>query len=572
MPAIGQRYHILRQLGSGGFGETFLAEDSQLPSRRRCVIKKLKPAHRNPALQTLLQERFEREAVVLERLGNACDRIPRLYAYFAEGGEFYLVQEWIDGQTLAEFVAQRGPQKEAFGRSLLMDLLNTLEVVHGQGIVHRDLKPENVMLRHRDGAAVPIDFGAVKEGLRATMAAQTVPSSIIIGTPGFMPPEQAAGKPIFASDLYSLALTILYVLTGRFPQEFPTDPTTGELRWQDSLPRLAPDLARVLQVALQPHPRDRYPTAAAMRQALLSGQTVPLTPQPQTPVAPPATVAVAATEGPDGGKSRGIGWVWPILVGGAIALGVTFQTSRPAAVTPTPPVAPMPALEPPQPTVQPAFYFLADSAYGNLENAANRVRVLTEKGYAEAGRLAPGDFANVRNDLHVVYAGRYPTLEACQAALTAYVQEVPDAYCALASNEAGAPTTRHFAQVPPQPEPPTVPDPPSDVPTIAEPATAIRDYYALINERRYKPAWARLTPEFQSGRAGSYSQFFLWWETVAQVEVLETQEVMADNDRAEVAVTLRYHMKNGRTETERLRVQLVLTPENLWAIAATEYL
>jgi len=461
MPAIGQRYHILQQLGSGGFGETFLAEDSQLPSRQRCVIKKLKPAPRNPALQTLLQERFEREAVVLERLGNACDRIPRLYAYFAEGGEFYLVQEWIDGQTLAEFVAQRGPQSEAFGRSLLIDLLNTLEVVHGQGIVHRDLKPENVMLRHRDGAAVPIDFGAVKEGLRATMAAQTVPSSIIIGTPGFMPPEQAAGKPIFASDLYSLALTILYVLTGRCPQEFPTDPTTGELRWQDSLPRLAPDLARVLQVALQPHPRDRYPTAAAMRQALLSGQTVTMAAaaRPQPPAAPPATVAVAATGAPslDAVKSQGIWWIWPILIGGAIALGVTFKTSRPAAVTPTPPVAPMPAPEPPQPTVQPAFYFLADSAYGNPENAANRVRALTEKGYAEAGRLTPGDFANVRNDLHVVYAGRYPTLEACQTALTAYVQEVPDAYCALASNEAGGPpppaTLPRWR--PPRPPPPT---------------------------------------------------------------------------------------------------------------------
>jgi len=82
----------------------------------------------------------------------------------------------------------------------------------------------------------------------------------------------------------------------------------------------------------------------------------------------------------------------------------------------------------------------------------------------------------------------------------------------------------------------------------------------------------RLTPEFQADRAGSYNNFFLWWETVAQVEVLETKEVMADNDRAEVAVTLRYQMKDGRTETERLRMQLVLTPENLWAIAATEYL
>ncbi|HAN45981.1 MAG TPA: serine/threonine protein kinase, partial [Cyanobacteria bacterium UBA8156] len=453
MPAIGQRYHILKQLGSGGFGETFLAEDTQLPSRQRCVIKKLKPTHSNPSLRTLLQERFEREAVVLEQLGNACDRIPRLYAYFAEGGEFYLVQEWIDGQTLGDFIEKQGPQSEAFGRSLLVDLLNTLEVVHGQGIVHRDLKPENVMLRHRDRAAVPIDFGAVKEGLRATMAAQTVPSSIIIGTPGFMPPEQAAGKPIFASDLYSLALTVLYVLTGRCPQELPMDPETGELRWQDVLPRLAPDLTRVLQTALQPHPRDRYPTAAAMRQALMPAQTTPPVVSPQTmplaqPQTPPATVAVASTCAPslDAVRGRGMGWAWPVLMGGAIAVGVAFKTSRPAEVPPAPPVVTVPAPEPPPPTIQPAFYFLADSAYGNPENAANRVRALTEQGYAEAGRLVPGDFANVRSDLHVVYAGRYPNLAACMAALAAYGQ--PDAYCALASNEVGAPDTRHFAQVP----------------------------------------------------------------------------------------------------------------------------
>ncbi|MGQ9865100.1 MAG: hypothetical protein ACUVSQ_02255 [Pseudanabaenaceae cyanobacterium] len=265
---------------------------------------------------------------------------------------------------------------------------------------------------------------------------------------------------------------------------------------------------------------------------------------------------------------KGLWWALLLPLSGAIALGLVFQTSRPGA---TPPLAVEPTPEPPQPTVPTAFYFLADSAYGNPENAANRVRALTEQGYAEAGRLTPGDFANVRNNLHLVYAGRYPSLEACMAALTAYAQTVPDAYCALASNEVGADDTRHFA-----PKPPVEPAPPPtdtvEKPTIVEPAAAIREYYDLINERRYKPAWARLTPEFQQGRAGSYSSFFLWWETVAKVEVLETKEVMADNDRALVVVTLRYHMKNDRTETERLQVQLVLMPGNLWAIAATEYL
>ncbi|NJK59123.1 MAG: serine/threonine protein kinase [Oscillatoriales cyanobacterium SM2_1_8] len=570
MPAIGQRYHILKQLGSGGFGETFLAEDAQLPSRQRCVIKKLKPANDNPALRTLLQERFQREAVVLEQLGNACDRIPRLYAYFAEGGEFYLVQEWIDGQTLADLVAQQGPQSEEFGRSLLMDLLTTLEIVHGQGMVHRDLKPENVMLRRRDGAAVPIDFGAVKEGLRATVAAHAVPSSIIIGTPGFMPPEQAAGKPIFASDLYSLALTILFALTGRWPQEFPVDPQTGEWHWQNHLPRLAPDFGRVLQTALEPHPRDRYATAAAMRQALMA--VPPTSPQVPTPRPAPvkATVAVAATCSPSLDVRRSGGWFWflPVALGGAITWGLALKPPPPAVPPATPPPTtlrePEPVPPPSQP--QPAFYFLADSSYANLENAANRVRALAEKGYAEAGRIAPGDFANVRDHWHRVYAGRYATLAACMEALNAYVQEVSDAYCAFASNEATAPDTKHFAQTPPP-----APTPAPTAPVLAAPETAIRDYYALINDRRYKPAWAQLTPEFQQDRAGTYSNFFLWWESVAQVEVLQTKEVMADNDRAQVEATLRYRMKDGRLETEQLRITLVLGPENTWAIAATEY-
>lgn len=92
---LNNRYRIINTLASGGFGETFLAQDTQMPSGRFCVIKQLKPIVNNPQIYQLVQERFQREAAILEELGETNNQIPRLYAYFTENGQFYLVQEWI---------------------------------------------------------------------------------------------------------------------------------------------------------------------------------------------------------------------------------------------------------------------------------------------------------------------------------------------------------------------------------------------------------------------------------------------------------------------------------------------
>lgn len=262
---LNHRYQVIRLLGERGFGKTFLAQDTQMPSHRSCVIKQLKPITTDPVIYQLVQERFQQEAAVLETLGEASDQIPRLYAYFSENGLFYLVQEWVEGATLDRLVQTEGVFDESAVRQILLSLLPVLAIVHQRNIIHRDIKPENIILRQCDQKPVLIDFGAVRQVVGTVVTAGGTPqSSIIIGTPGFMPSEQAIGRPIPASDLYSLGLTAIYLLTGKSPQQFSTDAQTGEFIWQNHAPQLSQQFTAVLDQAICSHPRDRYSSATEM--------------------------------------------------------------------------------------------------------------------------------------------------------------------------------------------------------------------------------------------------------------------------------------------------------------------
>ncbi|MGB7417532.1 MAG: serine/threonine-protein kinase, partial [Thermosynechococcaceae cyanobacterium] len=241
------RYQVLTVLGAGGFGHTFLAEDTQMPSRRKCVIKQLKPISDNPEVYQIVQERFQREAAILEQLGEAHPQIPRLYAYIQEGEQFYLVEEWIEGPTLTQKV-QDGVLDEAQVRDILINLLPVLDYVHQHRMVHRDLKPDNIILRQSDGQPVLIDFGTVKETMQTVLNSQEQSAqSIVIGTPGYMPAEQLAGRPVYSSDLYSLGLTAIYLLTGKVPQQFDTNPATGQVLWQSHAANLSPTFIETLE-------------------------------------------------------------------------------------------------------------------------------------------------------------------------------------------------------------------------------------------------------------------------------------------------------------------------------------
>lgn len=269
---LNNRYRVLQTLGSGGFGETFLAEDTQMPSLRRCVIKQLKPIASNPQIYQLVQERFGREAVVLEELGGSSDRIPSLYAYFQLNEQFYLVQEYIEGDTLTAKLHNLGLFTESTVRDILISLLLVLEYVHNKQIIHRDIKPDNIILRRCDGRPILIDFGAVREIMGTVINSQgSAASSIIIGTPGYMSSEQAAGRAVYSSDLYSLGMTAIYLLTGKKPQELEVNPISGELIWRHQYAsNISPIMIGVIDKVIRYHPKERFATAREMMEALQS--------------------------------------------------------------------------------------------------------------------------------------------------------------------------------------------------------------------------------------------------------------------------------------------------------------
>ncbi|WP_239651823.1 serine/threonine-protein kinase [Neosynechococcus sphagnicola] len=257
---LNNRYRLISPLGKGGFGVTMLAEDTYMPSKRACVIKQLKPITNNPAIYQLVKERFQREAALLEELSSGTDQIPQLYAYFEESEKFYLVQELIDGQTLENTLLREGTLSEKFVIDILANVLKVLDYVHSKGIIHRDIKPANIMIRKRDTKTILIDFGAVKE----TMFQGEQKQIKIVGSPGFMAPEQAEGSPTYASDLYGLGMTAIYLMTGQPSDLLPRDPKTGQMLWQSDKLKISNTLALVLEKAIQSDWKARYQTAQEM--------------------------------------------------------------------------------------------------------------------------------------------------------------------------------------------------------------------------------------------------------------------------------------------------------------------
>ncbi|NJL01978.1 MAG: serine/threonine protein kinase [Spirulinaceae cyanobacterium RM2_2_10] len=260
------RYLVLRMLGRGGFGVTFLAQDFQLPGRPLCVIKQLCPRVSDQKALDTARLRFKREAKTLAALGSH-SQIPLLLDYFTLDGDFYLVQEYVRGMTLARLVRRQGCQPERVVKRILRELVLLLDYIHERGVIHRDVKPQNVILC-QDGRLVLIDFGAVKEQLlRLSENTTRVATTHFVGTVGFAPPEQFSLRPVYASDLYALGVTCLYLLTGKAPLDFQGDRRTGELQWRDRV-EVSASFAAVLSKMLKPSLQDRYSTAAEICQAL----------------------------------------------------------------------------------------------------------------------------------------------------------------------------------------------------------------------------------------------------------------------------------------------------------------
>jgi serine/threonine protein kinase, bacterial len=257
------RYRVLGALGRGGFGATFLARDQLLPGNPSCVIKQLRPTTSVPNLLEMARELFQREANILGKIGNH-PQLPRLLDYFEMSQEFYLVQEYVSGSTLQKEVKQNGPFTESGVKQFLTEILPVVQYIHSNQIIHRDIKPANLIRREQDKQLVMIDFGAVKDKVnppQSDPSDETALTAYAIGTPGYAPPEQMAMRPVYASDLYAIGVTCIFLLTGRSPKDLPYDPYTGELRWQDYAlvsDHFAKLLCKMLDISVQ----NRYQMAA----------------------------------------------------------------------------------------------------------------------------------------------------------------------------------------------------------------------------------------------------------------------------------------------------------------------
>ena len=277
-----ERYRALKLIGQGGFGKTFQAIDEDKPSKPYCVIKQFFPSAQGTGTLQKAAELFKEEAIRLDSLGRY-PQIPELYAYFtANDGRQYLVQEYIEGQNLEQELKQEGVFNEAKIKHLLSEILPILEFIHSKQVIHRDIKPENIIRRKSDNKLILVDFGAAKfvSPLNRSM------TGTIIGSAEYIAPEQGNGKAVNASDLYSLGVTCLYLLTGISPFDL-FDGGEHEWVWRQWLVDnpVSNDSGNILDKLIEFGTKKRYQSASEVLQTLQikTSVSIPQTTIPQTP-------------------------------------------------------------------------------------------------------------------------------------------------------------------------------------------------------------------------------------------------------------------------------------------------
>lgn len=287
MPLIlkGERgyYQTIKPVGKGGFGAAFQAIDLKSVNKRQCVIKRLnikideiREEYKNPEIVDKIVEgikaAFEREARVLEFLGDNNGNIPTLYDYFSftapafgqqEELEFkYLVQQYIQGENLSQELRRKGRFSETEILDFLKQILPVLQFIHDQNSIHRDIKPSNIVRETATQKLFLIDFGAVKQ---VVSGETNMKKSVPFFTKVYASPEQRSeegriGEVYPSSDLYSLAVTCLELLTGITPVDYLNN-NYGNWRQQASR-IISPSLANILDKMLKVNPRHRFQSAA----------------------------------------------------------------------------------------------------------------------------------------------------------------------------------------------------------------------------------------------------------------------------------------------------------------------
>lgn len=266
-----QRYRVTKILGQGGFGRTYLAQDTGCFDEM-CVLKEFSPTDRGRDAMKKSKELFQREAKVLYQINHP--QIPKFRANFEEQKRLFLVQEYAEGKTVAKTLSERLKNSTTFNEAeavkFLQDMLPVLTHIHNMGIIHRDISPDNIIFRDRDKLPVLIDFGVVKAGVTQLEVSTQIHQGTTVGKAGYAPGEQLqTGEAYANSDLYALAVTVVVMMTGRKPESL-IDKSTMTWKWHQWVPTLTPWFAKILNKMLSRVPNSRYQSANEVFQALRS--------------------------------------------------------------------------------------------------------------------------------------------------------------------------------------------------------------------------------------------------------------------------------------------------------------
>ncbi len=265
-----QRYRLMRLIGEGGFGRTYLATD-QSRFGEQCAIKELSVASHSQSRLSKAKEFFRQEAALLYQLQHP--QIPRFWATFEERDRMFLVQDYIPGRTYDSLLQERTEKNHTFTEAevwrFLLQVLPVLGYIHSQGVVHQDISPDNIILRETDLLPVLIDFGVVKQLANRLQGEQTGLAAVHVGKAGYAPMEQLnSGYAYPNSDLYSLAVTAVVLLTGRPATDHFN---AGHINWAwRNWVNVSDGLANVLGKMITYEPTDRYQSAVEVFQALQS--------------------------------------------------------------------------------------------------------------------------------------------------------------------------------------------------------------------------------------------------------------------------------------------------------------
>jgi serine/threonine protein kinase, bacterial len=405
-------------------------------------------------------------------------------------------------------VQRSGPQSEPIVTAMLVNLLPAIVHVHQQKIVHRDIKPDNILLRKSDQKPVLIDFGAVKETMATVLNAQGDSSrSIVVGTPGYMPSEQMVGRPVYGSDLYSLGLTAIYMLTGKLPQELDTDPQTGAFLWRGYAPQVSAGLAAVLDRAIQISPGNRFGSAQEMFMAL-NGLAVGVTMPPQQNPQYSATV-ISGTP--------------------TYATGMPTQAVIPQPHTAAPMVAPNSMSQPQAGINEWTKIMLLLGLIGSF--------ILVGLFIVRPQQAASNSSKESQKD----QVDPLVSVTSDQKA-----QSVSKSVLASTSGDTGKTVLQQELEAAAaKPASPTkTPAKPQGV-EQTNPEKFIQEHYADLNKRNYQKTWTDLSPGFKS-RSKGFEGYTDWWDSVEHIDVLSVHLVSQGQNSAVVAPDLRYRMKDGR--------------------------